>query len=62
MNAKLKSTMAHYFGLSATLCFLVLWLMTGVVLAQDTTGKLEVEVFRCGFRPVSAITFPAPRS
>jgi hypothetical protein len=45
MDAKSKSTMAHYFGLSATLCFLVLWLMTGVVLAQETMGQLQVEVF-----------------
>ena len=44
MNANPKSMMARYFGLSATLCFL-LWLMTGVVLAQETMGQLQVEVF-----------------
>ena len=44
MNANPKSMMARYYALNAALC-LLLWLMTGVVLAQETMGQLQVEVF-----------------
>jgi hypothetical protein len=44
MNANPKSMMARYYALNAGLC-LLLWLMTGVVLAQETMGQLQVEVF-----------------
>jgi hypothetical protein len=45
MNSKFKSMKPLYVGSELSLCFFFLLLMSNAVVAQETTGKLQVEVF-----------------